>query len=174
VNTDHIEVVRLGPGDWRELKAIRLEGLRCEPMAFSSTYADSVARPDDDWRQRLANPASVTFVARIGTRPVGMVGAIFGADGERHVAMVFGMYVSATYRGQGVGRALMRTLLDHVATRPQIITLRLWVTPTQQAALRLYASLGFRVVENPDRSMLEGEGTQEEVAMERLARGRNA
>jgi ribosomal protein S18 acetylase RimI-like enzyme len=68
----------------------------------------------------------------------------------------------------------MRTLLDHVASRPRISTLRLWVTPTQQAALRLYASLGFRVVENPDRSMLDGEGAAYEVAMERPILRRDA
>jgi ribosomal protein S18 acetylase RimI-like enzyme len=98
-----------------------------------------------------------------------MAGVIFGADGEDHVAMAFGMYVSPAFRGQGVGRALMRTLIDEVMTRPETTTIRLWVTPTQQPARRLYASLGFRVVANPDRGMLDGEGADEEVAMERPA-----
>lgn len=172
MNARPVEIATLGPEDWQELKAIRLEALRCDPAAFSSSYAESVTRPDDNWRQRLAHAASVTFVARIQGRPIGMAGAIFGPDGEGHVAMVFGMYVSATFRGQGVGRMLLRTLIDHVATRPEITTIRLWVTPTQQSARRLYESLGFQMVENPDRSMLDGDRAHEEVAMERPVIGR--
>lgn len=162
-----VEIARLGADDWRELKTIRLEALQRDPAAFSSTYADSVAWPDEHWRQRLANPGSVTLVARTEAGPIGMAGAIFGADGETDVAMIFGMYVSAAYRGQGVGRMVLQALIAEVAARPEITTIRLWVTPTQQAARRLYASLGFRVVENPDRSMLDGPEAHEEIAMER-------
>ncbi len=162
-----VEIARLRPDDWRELKAIRLEALEREPAAFSSTHADWWTRPDQDWRQRLALPGSVTFVARSQDGPIGMAGTIFGADGEGHVAMIFGMYVSATSRGQGVGRRLLETLIAEIAARPEITTIRLWVTPTRHAARRLYASLGFQDVENPDRSMLDGPGAHEEIAMER-------
>lgn len=162
-----VEVARLGPSDWRELKAIRLEALLRDPAAFSSTYAESVVRPDDDWRQRLARTDSVTLVARAAGSPIGMGGVIFGADGEADVAMIFGMYVTAAHRNRGVGRLLLRALLAEMAGRPEIATIRLWVTPTQHSARRLYASLGFCVVENPDRSMLDGPGAHEEIAMER-------
>jgi ribosomal protein S18 acetylase RimI-like enzyme len=162
-----VTIARLVPHDWRELKTIRLEALQREPAAFSSTYAESVTRPDDDWRQRLANPESLTMVARSQGQPIGMAGAIFSANGEPHVAMIFGMYVKATYRGRGVGRLLLSELLSEAAARPEITTIRLWVTPTQQAARRLYASLGFQEVTNPDRSMLDGPGAHEEIALAR-------
>jgi hypothetical protein len=44
----NVEIARLGPNDWPELKIIRLEALQREPAAYSSTYADSVHRPDED------------------------------------------------------------------------------------------------------------------------------
>jgi ribosomal protein S18 acetylase RimI-like enzyme len=166
LTTSHVELAKLGPDDWREMRTIRLEALQRDPAAFSSTYAESVVRPDEDWRQRLAKPDAATLVARTRTGPIGMAGAIFGADGERHVALIFGMYVSTSYRGRGVGRMLLRALFEEIAGHPEITTIRLWVTPTQQAARRLYASMGFQVVENPDRSMLDGPGANEEVAME--------
>ncbi len=161
-----VEIAKLGPDEWRELKSIRLEALLREPAAFSSTYAESVTRSDEDWRQRLANPESVTLIARTEDGPIGMAGAIFGADGEDHVAIVFGMYVAAANRRQRVGRRLLHALIEEIATRPGITTIRLWVTPTQQAARRLYAALGFQLVENPDRSKLDGPGVHEEIAME--------
>jgi ribosomal protein S18 acetylase RimI-like enzyme len=167
MSMQNVEIARLGPDEWPELRAIRLEALRRDPAAFSSTYAESVTRPDEDWRNRLAHPESLTFIARTEAGPTGMAGVHFGADGEDHVAMVFGMYVAAAHRRQRVGRRLLRALIEEIATRPEITTIRLWVTPTQHAARRLYASLGFRVVENPDRSLLDGPGAHEEIAMER-------
>jgi ribosomal protein S18 acetylase RimI-like enzyme len=164
---DGVEVATLGPDNWRELRSIRLEALHREPAAFSSTYADWAARPAQDWRRRLDLPGGVTLVARSGGRPIGMAGAILGADGDRHAAMIVGMYVNAGFRRQGVGRALMRALVVKIATHPDIRTIRLWVTPSQYAAQSLYASLGFRIVENPDRGMLDGPGADEEIAMER-------
>ena len=59
----HVEIARLGPDDWPELKTIRLEALQREPAAYSSTYAESVHRPDEDWRRRLALPGSATATA---------------------------------------------------------------------------------------------------------------
>lgn len=171
--SEDVQIARLGPDDWRELKTIRLEALRREPAAFSSTFAESVTRRDENWRQRLANPGSVTVIARNRGRPIGMAGAIFGADGEPHVAMIFGMYVTAAQRGQGVGRMLLSWLVEEIAARPEIRTIRLWVTPTQRAARRLYASLGFREMANPDRSKLDGPGAHEEIAMERAVNERS-
>jgi ribosomal protein S18 acetylase RimI-like enzyme len=163
----NVEIARLGPNDWPELKIIRLEALQREPAAYSSTYADSVHRPDEDWRRRLVLPGSVTLVARSDGLPIGMAGAILGVDGEREVAMIVGMYVNAAHRRRGVGRLLLRALLAEIAAHPEITTTRLWVTPTQEAARRFYASLGFREIANPDSSMLEGPGAHEEIAMER-------
>lgn len=163
----NIDIARLGPDDWPELKRIRLEALQREPAAFSSTFAEWVARPDEDWVRRLRLPGSITLVARSEGQAIGMAGAILGGDGERDVAVIVGMYVNDRHRGRGVGRALLLALLDEIAGSPEIATIRLWVTPTQQAARRLYASLGFRDVDNPDRGTLEGPGAHEEIAMER-------
>jgi ribosomal protein S18 acetylase RimI-like enzyme len=163
----NVEIARLDPDEWRELKTIRLEALLREPAAFSSSYAESVTRSDEDWRQRLANPESVTLIARTKDGPIGMAGAIFGAGGERHVSMIFGMYVTAACRGRGVGRMLLSALFGEAAARPEITTVRLWVTPTQHAARRLYASLGFQEVKNPDRGTLDGPGAHEEIMLER-------
>jgi GNAT superfamily N-acetyltransferase len=162
-----VEIAKLAPDDWRELKTIRLEALGRNPAAFSSKFADWVNRPEEDWRKRLELPGSVTLVARSRGRPVGMAGAILGAD-DHQVAIIVGMYVNAVSRGQGVGRMLLHALIAEITAQPEITTIRLWVTPTQHAARQLYASLGFRVVENPDRSMLDGTGAHEEIAMERL------
>jgi ribosomal protein S18 acetylase RimI-like enzyme len=147
MSQDELDVVKLGLRDWRDLKTFRLEALRSEPAAFSSTYEETVVRPDAHWRERLASTQSGTWMVRRGGRPVGMVGVRLGSDeGDPSVAVVVSMYVSQDHRRRGIGRALLRTLIDHVAAYPEMGTIRLWVTETQAPARRLYESLGFRVV----------------------------
>jgi ribosomal protein S18 acetylase RimI-like enzyme len=142
-----VTVVALGPDDWTEWRTLRLEALREEPAAFSSTYAESLVRPDGYWRQRLADERRLHFMARVDDHTVGMVGCHLGSDeGDPSLADVFGMYVSKPYRRHGVGRLLLRSLIDRVSLLPDLTTLRLWVGESQHPARRLYAAVGFQVV----------------------------
>ena len=126
---ESISVVVLGPQDWRDLRAIRLEALRSEPAAYSSSYEVTIARSDEHWRQRLANDQSVHLLARAQNRPIGMIGGYLGSDeGDDSVAVVFGMYVASEHRGRGVGRLLLTSLIDRLSAFPQITTIRLGVT----------------------------------------------
>ena len=137
---------RTPPEEWQVLRTIRLEALRSEPQAFSSTYAETLLRPDVYWRDRLASDRSVTLIARSDQRPIGLVGGYFGSDeGDESVAVVVSMYVNQAYRGRGIGRWLLRSLIGRLAADRRIATIRLWVRPDQQPARRLYESLGFRV-----------------------------
>ena len=165
---DHeISVVALGPQDWRELRAIRLEALRSEPAAYSSSYEETLARPDEHWRQRLANDQSVHLLASAQSRPIGMVGGYLGSDeGDDSVAVVFGMYVTRAYRGRGIGRLLLTSLIDRLSAFPQIATIRLGVTETQDPARRLYESAGFRVVGKTEEGIAVNERRYDELIME--------
>src|SRR5215216_3698054 len=101
---ESISVVVLGPRDWRDLRAIRLEALRSEPAAFSSSFEETLTWSDEDWRRRLTNEPRLHLLARVQNRPIGMVGGYLGSDdGDESVAMVFGMYVTSEQRGKGIG-----------------------------------------------------------------------
>lgn len=141
-----MRIALLQAEDWRELRAIRLEAFSQSPAAFSTTLAEALARPDDDWRQRLAAARSIHLAARGEGRVIGLAGAHLESDeGDQTVAVVFGMYVSEAFRGRGIGRLLLQALLDRLQAMPRIETVRLWVRPSQRPALRLYESLGFRI-----------------------------
>src|SRR5215208_5657469 len=114
---ESISVVVLGPRDWRDLRAIRLEALQLEPAAYSASYEETLARPDEHWRQRLASDQSVYLLARVRGRPIGMVGGYLGSDeGDDSVAVVFGMYITSEHRGKGIGRSLLTSLIDRLST----------------------------------------------------------
>ena len=164
---ESISVVVLGPQDWRDLRAIRLEALRSEPAAYSSSYEETLARSDEHWQQRLASDHSVHLLARAQSRPIGMVGGYLGSDeGDESVAVVFGMYVAREYRGRGIGRLLLSSLIDHLSAFPQISTIRLWVTETQDSARALYESMGFQMIGKTEEGIVVDGRQVDELIME--------
>ncbi|MCC2629035.1 MAG: family N-acetyltransferase [Thermomicrobiales bacterium] len=166
-NDRDVSVVVLGPRDWWDLRAIRLEALRSEPAAYSSSYEETLAWSAEDWRRRLANDRSVLLFARAQNRLIGMVGGYLGSDeGDDSVAVVFGMYVAREHRGRGIGRLLLTSLIDRLAAFPQIITIRLGVTETQDPARRLYESVGFQVVGKTEEGIVVNERQYDELVME--------
>ena len=166
-NDHDVSVVALGPQDWRELRAIRLEALRSEPAAYSSTYEETVAWSDEDWRRRLADDRRIQLLARAERRPIGIVGCYLGSDeGDDSVAVVFGMYVNENHRGKGIGRLLLRSLLEHLSAFPQITTIKLGVTESQTPARKLYESVGFRVVGKTDEGIMVNDRRYDELIME--------
>jgi ribosomal protein S18 acetylase RimI-like enzyme len=60
-----------------------------------------------------------------------------------HNAEVCGMYVTPTFRGRGVGRALLDTVIAHARTFGHLRKLTLSVTASNAAAIALYQSRGF-------------------------------
>jgi len=165
---DHaVSIVALGPLDWRDLRAIRLEALRSEPAAFSSTYEETLAWSDEDWQRRLANDRRMHLLARVQSRPIGIVGSYLGSDeGDESVAVVFGMYVTSEHRGRGIGRLLLTSLIDRLSVLPQISTIRLGVTETQGPARKLYESVGFQVVGKEEESIVVHDQHYDELIME--------
>jgi inorganic pyrophosphatase len=164
-------VSALSPDDWREYRSLRLEALQNEPAAFSSTYAEMLDQPDEFWRARLTDLQCAVLMARSGSQPVGMVGAYLGtADGDARVAVVFGMYVSEVFRRRGLGRALLTAIVDRVSAYPEIDAIRLWVTETQEPAVRLYESFGFCVVGKDEQSVNADGQDLDVLIMERPVR----
>jgi len=73
-----IEIRRIGPDDWKQLRATRLAALLDAPSAFESTYEGSVGFDEDEWRRRAGGHP--VFLAFDGGDPVGV--AIGFQDGE--------------------------------------------------------------------------------------------
>jgi ribosomal protein S18 acetylase RimI-like enzyme len=162
-----VSVVTLGRRDWQDLRAMRLEALRSEPAAFSSSYEETLAWPDEIWRRRLANEPRIHLLARARSRPIGIVGGYLGADdGDDSVAEVFGMYVTKEHRGRGIGRLLLTSLIDRLSALPRIATIRLVVTETQEPARRLYESVGFQVVGMTEDGIVFDDRRYDELIME--------
>ncbi|NPD04800.1 GNAT family N-acetyltransferase [Nocardioides sp. zg-1308] len=131
-----IELVRIGPDDWAELRDVRLAALLDAPGAFGARHADWADATEQRWRARLADVA-LTVVARSDTGPVGVVS---GAESEDVVELI-SMWVAPGERGTG----LAGRLIDHVVTwaADRGRTTCLMVRDDNAAAIRAYARAGF-------------------------------
>ncbi|MFK4731636.1 GNAT family N-acetyltransferase [Agromyces mediolanus] len=130
--------------DWREVRALRLEMLRDEPIAYGETLAHALDVEEAGWRLRARRgetDGQTALAAIEGERWIGTMGGYVpdAATGP----MLVGVYVAPDRRGEAHGVA--RALLDGVETWALGFgdTLRLEVHETNARARRFYEKLGF-------------------------------
>ena len=130
--------------DWPAIKTIYEEGLATGQATFETTAPEWAAwdaghRPD------------CRLVARQGTQVIGW--AAISPVSRRVVYRGVGevsVYVSASARGKGVGRALMRALIE-ASEAAGIWTLQASIFPENEVSVALHLSCGFRVVGRRER-----------------------
>ncbi|HEY3209237.1 MAG TPA: GNAT family N-acetyltransferase [Actinomycetota bacterium] len=125
--------------DWPEVRRIYEEGIATGNATFETEAPDWPG-----WDQ--AHHPDHRFVARQGGRVVGWVALapvsrrqVYGGVAEVSV------YVADGVRGQGIGRALLRAVVES-SERAGIWTLQTGIFPENQASLALHRRLGFREV----------------------------
>lgn len=136
----------LAPADAEDFRALRLRGLRENPEAFGSTYDEEADRPLQPTADLLAGATGSFVCGAFGDD--GVLAGIGGVHRERkrktrHRAGIWGMYVVPGARGRGVGRALLRALVEHAREMGGVHRLELGVTTTNTAARGLYHAFGF-------------------------------
>ena len=98
-----MDIVTLPVEEWQAYRALRLRALREEPQAFSSSYATTLASPEETWKGRLEQALhgerAWLLFAREGGRLVGMVGA-YMEQGDNDTATVVSVYVPKEERGK--------------------------------------------------------------------------
>ncbi|MCY4073752.1 MAG: GNAT family N-acetyltransferase [Chloroflexi bacterium] len=173
-----VSIIALPPSRWRDAKQLRLEALLAVPSAFASSYEDELAFPDEIWIARLTSAyewdGNMTFFAEVGGVLVGMAGAHWSSKAKlRHVAKIYGVYLSPEARGQGIASALMRQLLEELRSLGQFEKVSLTVNSEASAAIRLYQGLGFKIIGTSRRELkTEGRAYDLHIMELRLLQGR--
>lgn len=136
----HIQIRRLTPADAALYREIRLDGLRCNPEAFGSTFDAENAQPLSWFADRIER--SEVFGAFDSSEIVG-VASVLIAEGrkEAHKSFLRGMYVRPDARRAGVGRRLVETAIEFA--RQRVESIQLSVVRDNEPARQLYSSLGF-------------------------------
>jgi GNAT superfamily N-acetyltransferase len=150
---------------------LRLEALEREPQAFGESAEEHRATPVSVYTERL-RASSTNFVvgAFNAGQLAGSAGFFRGQTLKRkHTGRIWGVYVIDSMRGQGAGRALLLALLDQVRGLQGVEQVMLSVTAGQEAARKLYASLGFEWFgREPNALRVDGRSIDEDYMVLRL------
>ena len=139
-----VEVRLLVPADAAAYRQVRLRALAEVPPAFGSLPEDE---PDlaQTAARLVASEDRCFFGAFQGEQLVGIVRlSRYEAANEKHRAYLGGLFVLPPFRRGGCGRALVRAALHRAAGLSTLRRINLSVVAQQEAAVRLYESLGFR------------------------------
>lgn len=140
------EIRLLTADDAKDYWDLRLEAVEREAQAFTSSAEEHRTLNLDDVRVRLGTDPANSFVvgAFEGNELVGTTG-FYRERGLKtsHRGHIWGVYVTFPARGKGIGRQILRMLLERAASVDGLEQIQLSVGTTQTAAANLYRSLGF-------------------------------
>ncbi len=130
---------QLTPDDWQLWREVRLAALAEAPDAFGSRLVDWQDAPESRWRDRLGAVA-LNLVAVVDGRPAGQVSG--GMTASDKPAELISMWVAPEHRGEGVGDALVRAVVEWAAEKGAT-EVALTVRVGNASAIDLYRRCGF-------------------------------
>ena len=151
-----MDIRKLIEHDAESLWRLRLHALETDPVSFAESPEELKRTTVEEYASRLRSGGAENFVfgAFDGEQLVGMTG--FYRDAllkRRHIGHIWGVFVSPSARGKGLGRALLVEVIESAKAIPGIRCIRLMVAVTQEAARHLYQEAGFRVFGIEPRSL---------------------
>ncbi|WP_243373625.1 GNAT family N-acetyltransferase [Microvirga solisilvae] len=134
----------LEPSDAQSYRDLRLEALRANPEAFGSSYEEEAPQSLETVRARIpASGPNAIFGAFADGRLVGMAGfAVYDRKKALHKGLMWGVYVQAEWRGNGLGRELVQRVIERASQH--VIILEAAVGLSNDSARRTYHALGFK------------------------------
>lgn len=136
-----LQIRRLAPTEAALYREIRLEALRHDPDAFSSTFESEDSKPLTWFADRLTG-SEILGAFRKGELCGTAALLIAPGPKEDHKGFLWGMYVRPNARGLGVGQRLGEAIIN--VARSRIERILLTVVRGNEPAQRLYAGLGFQ------------------------------
>ncbi|WP_078544925.1 GNAT family N-acetyltransferase [Litchfieldia alkalitelluris] len=140
-----MEIRQLNPNDSEIYKILRLEALKNNPEAFSSSFEEEENDSLEKYELRFKGINSFTYGAFKQNQLVGTVTLVLETKKKvLHRATIVAMYVTPEARGLGVGKSLMLQAIQKAKEMNHVNQVYLVVTATNEPAKALYTALGFR------------------------------
>ena len=162
-----MDIRALSPADAAEFQSLRLSGLRECPTAFASSFEEECELVLSVVAERLQpRDDRAVFGAFQGHELTGLVGIRREVHQKlAHKAYVWGMYVAAHVRKQGVGSQLVASATSYAVSDLHVRQIILGVNATNEAAIALYQRMGFKAFGREPCFMLVEGVPQDEIQM---------
>ena len=143
-----MEIRRFGVRDAAALWRLRMIALQTDPWSFAESVEELRQISVEEYGRRIGSGGDSNFVigAFEGDVPVGMCG--FYRETllkRRHKGHLWGVFVAPAARGKKLGLMLAARAIETARTLPDLTSIQLTVSVTQDAARGLYRKLGFRI-----------------------------
>jgi RimJ/RimL family protein N-acetyltransferase len=163
-----IHVRTIDTNDAEAFWKLRLLGLRLNPEAFYASYEESVNETMENVSSRM-RPAEDRFIVGAFTEQ-GELAGIAGFRREerlklRHKGEIWGVFVAPEFRRMGIGRLLIREILVRANKLEGLSVVGLSTMAENEAAKRLYQSLGFEPFGTERKALKVGGRFLDEVWM---------
>lgn len=157
------KITLMQPEDWPAVRAIYGEGIATGNATFETALPDW-----EKWNS--GHRQDCRLIAREGEQALGWA-ALSPVSTRRVYAGVaeVSVYVAASARGQGVGKQLLRMLIEE-SERHQIWTLQAGIFPENTASIALHEHYGFREVGVRRRIGKLGDTWRDVLLLERRSR----
>ena len=150
-----VHIRKVTEADAAALWGLRLQALETDPVAFAESPDEHKRKTVEELASQLRSSGEENFLvgAFDGGELAGMTG--FYRDAllkRRHIGHIWGVFVSPSARGKGVGQRLLAEVIQSAKALAGLRCVRLMVAVPQEAALRLYKERAFVCLEpNPLR-----------------------
>lgn len=150
LNPNGCDIKKLSEKDWALWKDIRLEALKLHPEAYGTSYEEELVCSDEYFMQNLIN--TDIFGAFSRNQLVGIAGFALNQHKKlKHKGILFTLYITEHYRGQGIANQLLETIIHHAQER--VLQLHCGVNTTNQQAIQLYQKHGFQIFGTEPRAL---------------------
>ncbi|MDP1511136.1 N-acetyltransferase [Paenibacillus sp. CMAA1739] len=162
-----IIIRNIEPADAEAYWNLRQEALKMNPEAFGTSYEEAVKVSLLDVVKQIQNPRD-HYILGAFTKDhqlAGMTG--FRRENKiktQHKGTIWGVYVSSTYRSQGIAKKLLMEVISRGRKVEGLKQINLSVVATNQSAVELYSKWGFTTY-GIEKNALEyqGQGYDEEL-----------
>lgn len=150
--------------DWEQVRRIYLEGIATGHATFETAAPEWAAWDAGHLpHSRLVARSAEGVKGWAALSPVSSR-VVYGGVAEVSV------YVGTSYRGEGLGRALLEALIES-SERNGIWTLQAGIFPENRSSVALHKRCGFREVGRRERiGKVQGKGWQDTLLLERRSR----
>lgn len=154
----------IGPEEWEQYRALRLEALRESPEAFVADYETETEYDESLWRERMKR--STRLLAEVDGQPVGIVSVRPNDEMFDDAAELFGLWVRPEHRSTVIAADLALAGANWAREQGKRHML-MWVGTENARMVGFASSYGFRPTEyrRPVQNQSPEFESEEELAM---------